>query len=156
MGHLVPPAGGQDGERDAAGVEVDGILHVPGRVGAALALPLMRRAVVPHVLVDQELVAALEQVQERDRAVGSDDLDRPVELHHRQPTAGRGEGVALAGVGLLADQKLVTGGLPGGQVNDGRAAGQRGGRVTRRGRHGVLHGVSCRAASYDVLRRSPE
>ena len=81
------------------------------------------------VLVDHELVAALEQVQERDRAVGSDDLDRPVELHHRQPAAGRGEGVALAGVGLLADQKLVTGGLPGGQVDDGRAAGQRGGRV---------------------------
>ena len=47
-----------------------------------------------------------------DRAVGSDDLDRPVELHHRQPAAGRG--VALAGVGLLGDQKLVTGGLPGG------------------------------------------
>jgi hypothetical protein len=66
------------------------------------------------VLVDDELVAALEQVQERDRAVGSDDLDRPVELHHRQPAAGCGEGVALAGVGLLADQKLVTGGLPGG------------------------------------------
>ena len=87
---------------------------MPGRGGAALALPLVRRAVVPHVLVDHELVATLEQVQERDRAVRSDDLDRPVELHHRQPAAGRGEGVALAGVGLLADQELVTGGLPGG------------------------------------------
>jgi hypothetical protein len=148
-GHLVPTARGQDGERDAAGVEVDGVFQVPGRGGAALALPLVRRAVVPYVLVDHELVAALEQVQERDRAVGSDDLDRPVELHYRQSAAGRGEGVALAGVGLLADQKLVTGGLPGGQVNDGRAAGQRGGRVVRRGRHGVLCGVSCRAASYD-------
>src|SRR5215217_6467960 len=63
-GHLVPPSGGQDGERDAAGVEVDGVLHVPGRGGAALALPLVGRAVVPHVLVDHELVAALEQVQE--------------------------------------------------------------------------------------------
>jgi hypothetical protein len=82
-GRLVPTARGQDGERDAAGVEVDGVLQVPGRVGAALALPLVRRAVVPHVLVDHELVAALEQVQERDRAVGSDDLDRSVELHHR-------------------------------------------------------------------------
>jgi hypothetical protein len=30
---------------------------------------MVRRAVIPHVLVDHELVAALEQVQERDRAV---------------------------------------------------------------------------------------
>jgi NAD(P)-dependent dehydrogenase (short-subunit alcohol dehydrogenase family) len=59
--HLVPRARGQDGERDAPGVEVDGVLHVPGRGGAALALPLVRRAVVPHVLVDHELVATLEQ-----------------------------------------------------------------------------------------------
>jgi hypothetical protein len=65
-------------------------------------------------VVDHELVAALEQVQKRDRAISSDDLDRPVQLHHRQSAAGRGEGVALAGVGLLADQELVTGGLPGG------------------------------------------
>jgi hypothetical protein len=41
-------------------------------------------------------------------------FDRPIELHHREPAAGGGEGVALAGVGLLADQKLVAGGLPGG------------------------------------------
>src|SRR5712671_505909 len=60
--HLVPRARGQDGERDAPGVEVDGVLHVPGRGGAALALPLVRRAVVPHVLVHHELVATLEQV----------------------------------------------------------------------------------------------
>jgi hypothetical protein len=66
------------------------------------------------VAQDHELLAALEQVQERDRAVGSDDLDRPVELHLRHPAADRGDGIALAGVGLLADQKLVTGGLPGG------------------------------------------
>jgi len=69
-------AAAQQGERDAAGVEVDGVLQVPGRGGAALALPLVRRAVVPHALVDHELVAALEQVQERDRAVGSDAGDR--------------------------------------------------------------------------------
>ncbi|MFD0035004.1 LacI family DNA-binding transcriptional regulator [Streptomyces sp. NPDC127172] len=59
-------------------------------------------------------------------------------------------------MGLLADQQLVTGGLPGGQVDDGRTAGQLGGRVARRDRHGVLRGVSCRAASYGVLRQSPE
>src|ERR1051326_205493 len=37
-GHLVPRARGQDGKRDAPGVEVDGVLHVPGRGGATLAL----------------------------------------------------------------------------------------------------------------------
>ncbi len=47
-GHLVPRARGHDGERDAAGVEIDGVLHMPGRGGAALALPLVRRAVVPR------------------------------------------------------------------------------------------------------------
>ena len=55
--------------------------------GAALALPLVRRAVVPHGVVDHELVATPEHVEERDRAVASDDLDRPVDLHHRQPAA---------------------------------------------------------------------
>jgi hypothetical protein len=74
---------------------------------------------------------ALEQVQKRDRAVGSHDLDRPVELHHRQPPARGGDGVALAGVGLLADQKLVTRGLPGGHVDHGRPAGKRGGGIFR-------------------------
>ena len=159
-GHLVPAARGQDGERDAAGVEVHRVLQVPGRDGAALALPLVRRAVPPHVLVDQELVAALEQVQERDRAAGAGDLDLPVELHHRQPAAGRGEGVAFAGVGFLADQKLVTGSLPGSQVNHGRAAGQRGGRVV----WGAHHGVSvmshagqpvCRPAAVTRQTRDP-
>jgi hypothetical protein len=57
---------------------------------------------------DHELVAALEQVQERDRAVRSDDLDPPIELHHRQPAARRGESVALADLGLPTDQKLLT------------------------------------------------
>jgi hypothetical protein len=71
----------------------------------------MGRAVVPHVLVDHELVAPLEQVKERDRPVGSDDRDRRVELHHRQPAPGRGDGVALAGVRLLPGQKLGPGQL---------------------------------------------
>ena len=74
--------------------------------------------------VDHELVATLEQVEERDRPVGADDLDRAVELDHRQPPPGRGDGVALAGVRLLADQQLVAGRLPGGQVDDGRLAGE--------------------------------
>src|SRR5205085_10432752 len=127
--HLVPRARGQGGERDAAGVEVDGVLHVPGRGGTALALPLVRRAVVPHVLVDDELVATLEQVDERDRAVNASDLDRAVELDHRQPPPGRGDRVALTGVRLLADQQLLARRLPGGQVDDWRLA--RGGCCSR-------------------------
>jgi hypothetical protein len=43
--HLVPRTRGQDGERDAPGVEVDGALRMPGRGGAAFALPLAGCAV---------------------------------------------------------------------------------------------------------------
>src|SRR5437588_3585674 len=135
--HLVPRARGQDGERDAAGVEVDGVLHVPGRGGAALALPLVRRAVVPHVLVDDELVATLEQVEKRDRAVNAGDLDRAVELDHWQPPPGRGDRVALTGVRLLADQQHLARRLPGGQVDDWRLAAEVAARVAGRA-HGAL------------------
>src|SRR5207249_4051981 len=134
--NLVPRARGQDGERDAPGVEVDGVLHVPDRGSAALALPLVRRAVVPHVLVDHELVATLEQVDERDRPVNAGDLDRAVELDHRQPPPGRGDRVALTGVRLLADQQLLARRLPGGQVDDWRLAGEVAARVAGRGRQG--------------------
>src|SRR5207244_5464426 len=132
------------GPGEAAGVAVDGGLRVPGRGGAALALPLVRGAVVPHVLVDHELVATREQVDERDRAVNAGDLDRAVELDHRQPPPGRGDRVALTGVRLLADQQLLARRLPGGQVDDGRLAGEVAARVAGRGRHGVLRClVSC-------------
>jgi hypothetical protein len=40
------------------------------------------------VLVDHELVATLEQVDERDPPVNAGDLDRAVELEHRQPPPG--------------------------------------------------------------------
>src|SRR5207249_4566732 len=96
------------------------------RGGAALALPLVRRAVVPHVLVDHEFVATLEQVEERDRSVNAGDLGRAVELDHRQPPPGRGDRVALTGVRLLADQQFLARRLPGGQVDDWRLAGRGG------------------------------
>src|SRR5262249_49860985 len=127
--HLVPRPRGQHGERDTPGVEVDGVLDVPGRGGAALALPLVRRAVIPHVLVDHELAATLEQVDEGDRPVSAGDLDRAVELHHRQLPPGRGYGVALTGVRLLADQQLLAHRLPGDQVDDGRLTGEVAARV---------------------------
>src|SRR5437660_3829776 len=142
--HLVPRARGQDGERDPPGIQVDGVPHVPGRGGAALALHMVRRAIVPHVLVDHELVATLEQIDERDRPVDAGDLDRAVELDHRQPPPGRGDRVALARVGLLADQQLFARRLPGGQVDDGRLAGKVAARAAGCSRHGVLRcTVSC-------------
>ena len=114
MGEPCPPTGAPVGR--AAGQPAGLSAHASPRpkgvmssltcqavVGAALALTLVRCAVPPHVLVDDELVTALEEVEERHRAVGSDDLDSPVDLDHRQPTAGSGDGVALTGVRLLAD-----------------------------------------------------
>jgi hypothetical protein len=103
--------------------------------------------VVPHVLVHHKFVAPLEQVEERDRSVGADDLDLPVELDHRQPPPGRGDRVALTGVRLLADQQLVARRVPGGHVYDGRLAGEVTARGAGCGRHGVLRGVSFRSCS---------
>jgi len=76
------------------------------------------------VFVDNELVAALEQVEERDWSIRAGDLDRAVELDHRQPPPGRGDRVALTGVRLLADQQFLARRLPGVQVDDGRLAGE--------------------------------
>ncbi len=67
----------------------------------------MRRAVVPHVLVDHELVATLEHVEEGDRTVCAGHDDRTVDLDHRQPTPGGGDRVAFMGVRLLAYEQLV-------------------------------------------------
>ena len=53
-------------------------------------------------------------------AVDADDLDGAVDLHHREPTAGRGDRVALAHVGFLAGHQLVARRLPGRLVDDGR------------------------------------
>src|SRR5207249_2734228 len=83
-----------------------------------------------------ELVATMEQVDERDRPVNAGDLDRAVELDHRQPPPGRGDRVALTGVRLLANQQLLARRLPGGQVDDGRLAGEVAAGVAGRGRHG--------------------
>ena len=108
---------------------------MPGGRGAPLALPLVRRPVPPHVLVDHQLVTPLEQVDKRHRPVRSHDQDRPVDLHHRQPAAGRRDGVPLPRVRLLPHQQHVPGSLPGGQVNHRRPPD---GGVVRRARHRVL------------------
>src|SRR5258707_15808948 len=92
--HLVPTSRRQHGERDAPGVEVDSVPHVPEVEGTTLALALVRRAVVPHGVVHDELVATLEQLDERDRPVAAGDLDRAVDLDPRQPPPGPRDRVA--------------------------------------------------------------
>jgi len=86
----------------------------------------------------------VEQVEERDRPVNAGDLDRAIELDHRQPPAGSGDRVAATGVRLLANQQFLARRLPGGQVDDGRLAGEVAARVAGRGHQGVLRClVSC-------------
>ena len=117
-------------------VELDGAVEVTGVDGP-----------VPFVELFQgrdELVATLKEVDEWDRPVCAGDLDRAVDLDHRQPPPGRRDRVALAGVRLFADQQLVAGRLPRSQVDDGRLAGEVATRVAGPGRHGVLRClVSC-------------
>ena len=87
---------------------------------AALALGLGGLAGVPHVEVRDQLPAALEGVQQRDRPVRADQRDGGVDLDHRQPPARRGDRVAFAGVRLLANPQRVDFGLPGGAVDHRR------------------------------------
>jgi hypothetical protein len=90
------------------------------------------------VLVDDELVAALEDVEERDGPVLAGHLDRAVDLDHRQPPARRRDRVALARVRLLAHQQLVARGLPRGLADHRRPARACGGLVMRGRGHRVL------------------
>ena len=91
---------------------------------------------MPHVVVDDQLAAALEHLDQRDRAVLADQRDRGVDLDHRQPPPGGGDGVALAGVRLLPDQQLVELRLPARPVHHRRP---RGGVVDLAGAHLVNH-----------------
>src|ERR1700722_10282932 len=118
---LIPSPRGQDRERDPPRVEIGSVPQLPCGYGAAFALTLVWCAVMPHVLVDEKFLAALEQRDERNRSACSDDLDHPVELDHRQPPARPGDGVALARMRLLADQQIVARRLPGGHVDRRRS-----------------------------------
>ena len=83
--------------------------------GAAAALPL--GAVLPHVVVDDELRTSLEHVDQSDGPVLAD--QRVVShLDHREPTALRGDGVQLAGRRLLPAPQLVKRGAPGLLIDD--------------------------------------
>src|SRR5690606_3279108 len=63
---------GEHREGHPGGAQRGRVLQMPGRQRPALALPLMRGAVPPHVLVDEQLNASLEEAEEGDRAVLAD------------------------------------------------------------------------------------
>jgi hypothetical protein len=68
---------------------------------------MRRLPLVPHVVVDDELPPSFEHVEQGHGSVAPDDCCGGVDLHHRQPPACRGHGVALARESLLAYQQLV-------------------------------------------------
>jgi hypothetical protein len=64
------------------------------------------------VKVGDQLRPAVEDVDQRHRPVGTDQLRRRVDLDHRQPASLRGQRVIGARVGLLFDPELVDPRLP--------------------------------------------
>jgi hypothetical protein len=80
---------------------------------------LGRLAVVPHVVVHDELSPAFEDVKQRDAAPFADHRNRAINLDHREPAPGRRDRVAFARVRLLPCPQRVQFGLEGGPV-DGR------------------------------------
>jgi len=108
---LLEGALAQRGVGDVTRMQKRQLPNLPVVERAALALLGGRSAGVPHEVVGDELPAALECVQQRDRTVRTDQRERRVHLDHRQPAACRGNRVALVGVRLLADPKGVELGL---------------------------------------------
>jgi hypothetical protein len=101
------------GERRVAGVEVGEMADLVGheRAAAAAALGPAVDARLEEEPVDDELAAALEEVEETRRAVRA--LERVVLLHGhpRHPATLGGEGIAGAGQPfLLHEQRLTRGG----------------------------------------------
>ncbi|MCO5546628.1 hypothetical protein L7F22_000059 [Adiantum nelumboides] len=136
------------GDDDEPGVELlqarePGELR--GEPGAPAALPV--GAVVPHVAVDDQLRVAVEDLGEADGAVLATQ-DVVGHLDHRQPATGGGDGVELAGGGLLPDAQRVELALPGRGVDDG---GQGGG-----GRLGHVRGDRRRARNSSLTDRAQE
>ena len=134
---------------DAAGVEVDGVVHVPEVEGASLALALGRRAVVPHGVVDHELVATLEQVDETGPARQCRDLTAPSSstIGSRRRAAAIASPSRVCAFSRTSSSSRAA--WPGGQVDDWRLAGEVGARVAGRGRHG------CPPLSRLVRSRAP-
>jgi hypothetical protein len=78
--------------------------------------------VSPHTHSDQ-LPAALEHLQQRDRPVLASQRNGGVHLHHRQPPAGRRNRVTCAGVRLLPNPQCIQFGLAGGPAGHHRRPG---------------------------------
>src|SRR6202040_733741 len=62
---------------------------------------------MPHEVVGDQLGTALERVEQRDRALRADQGGGGIDLHHRQPTAGRGDRIPFARGGLLANPQRI-------------------------------------------------
>src|SRR6266508_3313295 len=99
-------------------VEIRQLADVGGGEGAALALLRSGSAGVPHVEVGDQLGPTVEDVDQRHRPVGTDQLRGRIDLDHRQPASLRGQCVPGSGVGLLLDPELVELRLPGLTIGD--------------------------------------
>jgi hypothetical protein len=108
------------GVGDVAGMQVGQFANLTVEESTALALAASGMTRVPHVIVDDQLLASLENLQERDRSVWAEKLDGGVHLHYRQKPSSRRDCIPFAGVRLFPNQELVQFRLPGGPVDYSR------------------------------------
>ena len=102
------------GERGVAGLQVSDVaevVHEHRAAGATRVRPAVG-ARAEHEVVDDQLPAALEQVQQADVPVRPLEHVVLVDPHHRQPAALGGECVVRPHRCLLLGQQLLVGGLP--------------------------------------------
>ena len=102
----------EDRVADVPRVQIAQLVDVARVEGAALALLRRGLAGMPHVEVGDQLGPALEDVDQRHRPVGTDQLRGRIELDHGQPAPLRGQCITGAGVGLLLDAEFVDPRLP--------------------------------------------
>jgi hypothetical protein len=99
-------------------MQVGEIAHLIRVVGASLALLRGGTPVRPHEVVGEELSASLERVEQGQRAAGTGQRERWVDLDHREPATGGGDRIALACVRLLVDPQRLQLSLKCGPVHD--------------------------------------
>src|SRR5690242_15249990 len=87
--------------------EMANVVYVPRTPFAAFVLTGAK-----HEMVEDELAAAIEQVDEAGVPIGALKGIVFLDPDHRQPAALCGEGIARAGGCLFFDQQFVTQGLP--------------------------------------------
>jgi hypothetical protein len=101
-------------------VQVAHIMNVDDARGAPFALTLNSRALMPHVLVDDQLIATVEYVQERHRATFADKRRGGVNFGHGKFATHRRDCIPFASVCLLASEELLARKLPGVTIDNGR------------------------------------